>query len=240
VRVIARLLLCLPCLLLLGLTCPSPEPFPPPPPAAPLFSTIEVAAFKFDTYRPAVHLHWQMPANDSLAIHEFVILQKTPDDSDYSVLVRSIPDSVFDFYEALDNITLPGIFSYKTVLFRMYAVDMLGRTGDTAATDSIVLLWPPQLLVDTLRGDSLAWSVSSVQAGFFTTMYLYSDSIGLVWKNPRPDTPSFLTDGQTMIFTQKIPSSLLPLSAGVYYWAAKIEAPALNAQSIALRRLYAH
>jgi hypothetical protein len=230
-------------LFLAGLTCPSPEPFPPPSLSAPVFLKMEVAAFKFDTYRPAIHLQWRAPSHDSLGIKEFVILKKTQSDSGFSVLVRSIPDSISNFYEAADNVGFPSS-DYKAVTYRIFAIDTIGRAGDTSAADSVVLVWPPQPVqpkdFDTLAGeDSLVWSVSNVQAGFFTYLFIYNDSLGLVWKSPKPLTPSFLTDGQTGIFGVVLPQVLLPLTSGVYSWAVKIEAPAKNAESMAMRRFYA-
>jgi hypothetical protein len=221
------------------LTCPPPQPFPPLPPKAPKFVAIEVDTKKFDTYRPAVHLHWQMDLNDSLDITEYIILKKMPLDSNFNVLVRGIPDSVFDFYEPLDNIILPEELSFKSVLYRIFAKDNYGRSGDTSNIDSIVLLWPPILLTDTLKNDNvLRWSVSSIQAGFFNYIYLINDSSGLIWKSPKPDTPSYLTDGQIAVFSEKINSSFLPLLKGNCFWAVKIEAPALKAESMELRKLY--
>ena len=208
--------------------------------------SLEVTAFPFRAslgFRPAIHLRWQASSNDSLGVKEFVIFQKQPQDSSFALLVRSIPGNVFDYYENIDDIGYPQTFSYKTVLFKMVAIDSLGRSGDTAAKDSVVLCWPPYPLApseaDTLSGDSLIWSVRYVQGGYYTYSLLYSDSSGLVWTETRPIIPTYGAENDTGWFAAAIPSTVFPLVPGGFSWLMKLEVPANNAQSMAVRRLYA-
>ncbi len=243
----ARVLLFAPlAALLMDGSCPSPEPFPPATLTAPIITQVGVDAFSFQStpgFRPAIHVRWQMPANGSLGVREFVIFQKTMGDSSFTLLARSIPGNVFDYHENADNVGFPGLLSYKTIFFQMFAIDSVGRTSDTSAIDSLVLAWQPipvsPVESDTISNDSLVWYVTSVMAGYYTYSMLYGDTAGLLWSAPQPIVPVYSYQGDTVQSANQIPASLFPLSPGGYTWAIKLEVPALNAQSMAVRRLYA-
>jgi hypothetical protein len=241
-RVVKLLSLCCCSLILLGSSCPSPVSFPPPPLSAPTFLTTELTAAKFDTYRPAVHLTWKPPHTDSLSIREFVILQKSIDSSVFSILVRSIPDSITAYDDNLDRIAFPVAWDVSTMQYRIFAIDTLGRSGDTSAIDSIALAWPPTPLWppdrDSVRPDTLAWSVFGVEMGYYTYVSLYSNSTGLVWKSPRPDTPTYSNHDKTDHFTVPVPSSLSLSSGTTYFWAVKVDMPTGPAYSLAISRFY--
>ncbi len=242
-----RFLLCVvPAFFVMDASCPSPISFPPPTLPAPLFTGINVDGFVFQSstgVRPSVHVQWKMPSGDSLGVKEFVLLQKLPGDSFFSVLARSIPGNISDYYENIDDFGYPNPLTYKTVLFRMFALDSIGRAGDTAARDSIVLAWPPKPVSpaqsDTIGPDSLVWSMWYVEGGYYSYSLLYSDSLGLVWNELRPIIPVYSSENDTVRFAAHIPDSLFPLNAGGYSWVMKVEIPSVNAQSMAVRRLYA-
>jgi hypothetical protein len=227
----------------LGSSCPSPESFPPPPLPAPSFSKTELTAARFDSYRPAVHLEWTTPNSDSLSIHEFVILEKSSDSGGFSVLVRSIPDSITSYFDNLDRIVFPQLWDIRTIQYRIYAIDTLGRSGDTSAIDSFSLAWPPEMVspieADTvLWPDSLVWNVSGVMSGYFTYVYLFSDSGGCLWQSPRPGIPVYSDHDKTVRFAVAVPGSLPLPSGGPYFWGAKVEIPTGSASSIAISRFY--
>jgi hypothetical protein len=192
-------------------------------------------------YRPAIHVPWQMPSNSVLGVHEFIIFQKLPTDSSFALLAQSIPDSVNNYYENIDDIGYPLQLAFKTVLFRMVAIDSIGRTSDTTISDSIVLAWPPNPVSpsesDTLGKDSLIWSVKYVEAGYSSFAMLYRDSVGLIWSQPPPTVLAIGAESDTERFSATIPNSV-PLVAGGYSWVIRVEIPSVNAQSMAVRRLY--
>jgi hypothetical protein len=227
--------------IILGSSCPSPISFPPPPLSAPSFTAAVLIAKKFDTYRPAVHLTWKPPRSDSLSIREFVILQKSIDSSTFSVLVRSIPDTITEYDDDLDRVVFPQPWDIKTMQYRIFAVDSLGRSGDTSAIDSVAIAWPPTPLwpadMDTVRPDSLVWSVFGVMNGYFSNAALYSENAGLIWQSPIPDTPTYSNHDKTDHFVAPLPGSSL-LSGTTYYWAVKVEIPTGSASSIAISRFY--
>jgi hypothetical protein len=185
---------------------------------------------------------WKAPNSDSLSIHEFVILEKSSDSGVFSVLVRSIPDSITDYFDNLDRIVFPQKWDFKTIQYRIYAIDTLGRSGDTSAIDSFYLAWPPDIIrpseTDTVIPDTLMWDVSGVMGGYFTYVFLFSDSEGFLWQSPRPGIPVYSEHDKTDRFTVVVPQSVPLTSGGTYYWAAMVEIPTGSASSIALSRFY--
>lgn len=242
-----RLVTCAPLFLLfVAGSCPSPVPIPPPQLSAPIITNISVDPFMFQTspgYRPAIHVQWNMAANGTLGVQEFIIFQKLPGDSSYSLLVRSIPGSVSNYFENIDDIGYPVHLNLKTVLFRILAIDSIGRASDTSSSDSVVLAWPPNpispLESDTISNDSLVWSVGNVEAGYYTNSMMYGDSAGLVWSESQPLVPIYGAENDTERFSAKISNSILPLTSGGYSWVIRVEMLSVNAQAIAVRRLYA-
>jgi hypothetical protein len=228
--------------LLLGSSCPSPEPFPSPPLQAPVFTGADLAVGRFDTYRPAIHLAWTSPRNDSVPTREFVILQKSIDSSGFFVLVRSIPDSVRDYYANLDRFTFPQAPDVFTLQYRIFGIDSLGRPGDTSAIESVAVAWPPMLLWpaenDSVGPDSLVWSVFGVMMGYFSYAYIYGDTAGFLWKSPTPDTPTYSTESHPVRHTVRLPASPALVAGHDYFWAVKVEIPSARASSIAVGRFY--
>jgi hypothetical protein len=241
-RAVKLLSICFVSCILLGSSCPSPVPFPPPPLSAPVFTAAELVAAKFDTYRPAVHLAWKPPHTDSLSIREFVILQKSLDSSNFSVLVRSIPDTITVYDDNLDRSAFPQAWDITTMQYRIFAIDTLGRSGDTSDIDSVAIAWPPIPQWppdrDTVLPDTLVWSVFGVMNGYFTYVSLYADSAGLVWKSPKPDTPTYSNHDKTDHIIVPVPKSVPLVSGATYFWAVKVEIPSGSSSSMAISRFY--
>ena len=228
--------------ILLGASCPTSDPFPRPVVGAPSIAALEMTAIKIsDAYRAAVHLYWNLPQGDAQAIREVVILRKKQGiDSAYDVFHYGIPDSVHDDYDVLNPKDFPTQGNFTLVWYRMYAIDTLGRPGDTSAPDSLQLCWPPlpQSPLDTLRKNRFAWQTVRYLAGYFTYMFLWNDARGLIWASPKPSEPSYGHETADSFFV-RLPDSLYPLTPGAYWYGAKVEIPGGNIQSLSVQQFYA-
>ena len=106
-------------------------------------------------------------------------------------------------------------------------------------TDSVQLSWPPRIVspADTLINGFFNWSTILYRGGYFAYLYLWSDSLGFLWKSPQPPEPIYgheTPDSESLV----LPSPPAPLAAGKYYCGVKVEIPGANIQSIALRQFY--
>jgi hypothetical protein len=209
----------------------------------PHFTSIDVAAVKSgETYRPAVKLTWDLPGKDSLPVGQFVILhKKEASDSAFSVLHFGIPDTSAADWDVLSLSDFPAQAGYSKIWYRVFAVDTFGRAGDTSAIDSVILSWPPLIIFPeaegALRDNTFKWSTILYRSGYYTYLFLWSDSPGVFWKSPRPAEPTYgheTPDSQS--FT--LPSPPAPLAAGDYYCGVKVEIPGAGIQSIAVRRFH--
>jgi hypothetical protein len=209
---------------------------------SPVFTSLDITGIKTsDAYQPAVYIQWNAPGGDSPTIREFVILRKKQSsDSVFSVMHYGIPDSVSGDYDVLDPKDFPVQGVYAKRWYRIFAIDVLGRPGDTSAPDSIRLCWAPRpgAPVDTINQNIFTWYTIEYLAGYFTYLFLWSDTRGLVWTSPKPNEPSY---GHETLdsFLVKLPDALYPLARGVYWYGLKVEIPGENIQTLAVQEFYA-
>ena len=244
-RVRSLFLLCAVSCLPIASTCPTADPFPPPQIAAPSFTLMEVTGVKKGgDYQGAVHMQWKMGNVDTFPVKEFVILKKGPSDSAFGIMHFGIPDSVFDDYDVPITNELPPMqlfgSPFSCVKYRVFAVDTLGRSGDTSAVDSILLTWPPAITypIDTLKQNVFKWTTQSYQGGYYASMMVWSDASGPVWSSPQPSEPTYGNATQDS-FALQLPSALYPLGAGRYYMGVRAYFPGVNIQTIIIHDFYA-
>jgi hypothetical protein len=208
---------------------------------APSFATIEVTALKWGgEYSTVVRFQWDMAGRDSLPVDHFIILRKKQSsDTAFNEGILDIPDSVSEYWDKLIPSDFPRQGTYTNIWYRIFAVDTQGRSGDTSAPDSVQLSWPPSITapVDTLRNGLFKWSTVLYLGGYYTSLYLWSDSLGFLWKSLPPAEPTYgheTADSQFLV----LPSPPAPLAAGRYFCGVKVEIPGANIQSMALRQFY--
>jgi hypothetical protein len=225
-------------------TCPTNDPFPPKPIRPPRFASIEVTAIKTkDACLQAIDLKWSLAGKDTLPVDHFVLLRKKEfSDSAFSDAILDIPDSAGECWDKLSSGDIPGPGTYRKIWYRIFVVDTSGGSGDTSAADSIILSWPPALISpetgDTLRGGVFKWSTVLYRSGYYTYLYLWSDSSGFLWKSERPAEPIYgheTPDSESLV----LPSPPAPLARGKYFCGVKVEIPGAAIQSMALRPFYA-
>jgi hypothetical protein len=227
--------------LLMASSCPTSDPFPPPPLRAPVFTAIGITGIKIsDAYRPAVRLQWDLRGKDSLPVSQYAILRKKQStDSAFFVMHYAIPDSVFEDYDVLLQNDVPAQGVYSKIGYRIFAVDTMGRSGDTSAVDSIRLCWAPiaGYPTDTLKQNLFKWYTIQYMAGYFTYLYLWNET-GLCWTSPMPNEPSYGHETLDSFFVH-LPDSLYPLATGDYWYGLKVEIPGENIQTLAIQEFHA-
>ncbi len=240
-RLRSTALLCTACALCLASTCPTPDPFPAEPIRAPSLTALELTGIKSGgIYQRAVHLQWKLLGKDSIPIAQFVILRKQMLDSSYSIMHYGIPDTQYDDWDVLDAGDFPDPGVYAKIWYRVFALDLSGRSGDTSAADSIRLTWPPRITYpeDTLKNNLFQWSTVLYLGGYYSYLYLWEDARGLLWTSPRPEEPTYgheTPDSHTVTLL----SPPGPLSPGKYFCGVKVEIPGARIQSMAIRQFYA-
>jgi hypothetical protein len=167
-------------------------------------------------------------------------LGKKSSDSAFTVVRYGIPDTVTECYDILAPEDFPSQGDYAKRWYRIFAIDSSGRPGDTSAPDSIRICWPPRPSSsgDTLRQNSFKWYTIQYMAGYFTYLFLWSHSRGLIWTSPRPSEPSYGHETLDSFYVS-LPSSLYPLERGAYSYGLKVEMPGENIQSLAVQEFYA-
>ena len=226
-RIVAPLLIAASIPVLLGMTCSTPERLLPSRLDAPSAVTVEITGIKLQgTVREALHVQWSAVHSDSIDVSEYCVLRKLPEDSLFRLIVDRIPDSITDFYDPIgNNIVFPGSGATKLVKYKTYAIDELGRAGDTSATTSINLAWQVRNLsqADSSSRPRLTWTVSHVQGPFYTYLMVW-DSTKLIWKAPRPFIPtSFGSETSTFTASGSLPDSIPVLGTGRYFFGVILE-----------------
>ncbi len=138
---ITRLLTVLSLPVLIAGTCSNPV-WPPPVLNAPSFQDREIVTVwdsREEMYREAVHLTWNAPPTASVSIHPYKILRYVEVDS--TVALEEIPDSVREFFDPTYRLfrSSGSRLFFQTVYYRVFAVDSMGRSGDTSVACTVTL-----------------------------------------------------------------------------------------------------
>jgi hypothetical protein len=207
--------------------CVEPPPPRPPRPAAPRIDSLDVVGEKIrGRYREAVRISFSAPDSAPAGIDFYEIIRKSEGDSAFDSIVTEIPRDVHEYFDVIDGgMGFPSLLQYRAVFYRMYAVDSLGRSGDTSATARITLVWQPKLMYpspsDTLTRPELQWGVELIGGPYYTYPFLWSADRGLLWRGEQSPTPVYGGEGLKDT-VMPLPASVLPLEEGMYYYGAKV------------------
>lgn len=223
----------------LGLTCPTIDPPPPPRLTRPAFTQAEIVA-KTDhaqQFHEAIRLHWHPPSTQHISIDNYCIIRFVAYDSSLKHYTVSGIDTTVD--DLIAPLNIPRI-DMQQVLYRVYAIDSLGRAGDTSVPCTVSLapevsLSHPANTLDTAHASYyLQWVIPQV-IGNETISY------GIVWKTDSClwQSPSVKTFN-TKIAKYPFPVSLYPFETGKYYWGVKLVVVGENdPTSFTIRHFYA-
>jgi hypothetical protein len=228
--------------LLMASSCPTTENFHGTPANAPYFSSAGLNGIKVsDAIRVAVHLKWIMPGKDTCPVREFVILKKNSStDSIFTVLHYNIPDTVSDDYDILSADDIPSQGEYFKILYRIFAIDTFGISGDTSEIDSIRICWPPLFScpADTMKQNLFKWYTIQYMSGYYTYLYLWNADGDIKWTSDKPSEPSYGHETLDSFYAY-LPDSLYPLKTGNYWYGLVVEIPGENIKSLTVQEFYA-
>jgi hypothetical protein len=212
--------------------CQPFDPITPPRLSAPDITIIRVGEARlFSSYREAIHIEWRTPVNDSAGIRSFSIIRKTENDSVFDLFTRSqgIPPSIDSFNDDIKPIGFPNE-GYLLVKYRIFAIDTLGRPGDTSAICSLFLARQPQLDTIDLPRSSFRWHSQFIQGSVATYMNLWNKDGSVTWSSPRQE--DFGSWDYPLYFNATVADSLAPLAMGNWYYAIYLFAMGNDRQSL--------
>lgn len=169
--------------------------------AAPSVTSLKLAPYRnpFGNVVEAVFMQWQANTDEEKNIQYYTLLRKLPSDSIYDVFAQSqrIPSEVTTFYDPIDLDVFP-IEGFDTLQYRVYAVDIYGRPGDTSETQQILLAPQPSIISTKLTSGCIQWE-SWIRGGQVSYGDFWVDSSKCSWSSkpaeafPRTDEPALFT-----------------------------------------------
>ena len=204
----------------------------PPPLSPPEITAIDLTEARLSgSWREAIHLQWEAPSTDSIAIRSYTIIRRTDNDSSFDVFSRSqgIPSSIDTFNDDIKPIGFPDA-DYFSVRYRIFAVDSLGRSGDTSAVCSLYLARQPVIDTIDLAKSSFRWFSQFIQGSVETYIKIWNASGAAVFSSPRQE--EFGSWDYPVYFSATLPDSLSPFSPGTWYYAIYLFAMTAEHQSI--------
>jgi hypothetical protein len=223
---------CICAVIVMAGACPTPiEPLPPVL-NAPSFLTKKVTWAKVTTnsFAEVVSLSWKKSDADTIPTGSFTILRKIGSQSTYTAAMRGIPASISDYADPISQFG----FS-KEVIYRIFAVDTLNRSGDTSLPCTLTLAQQVILRepADTLTANYFSWDVlGQMVMGGFTCTFAFADTAAVRWQAP-PTVLTFIGENTLLTLTQALPDTLWPLPRGRYFWSVRLDiSGGANPQSI--------
>jgi len=201
----------------------------------PVITNVSLSEARFSDWREAAHLEWSPPSTDSIGIRSYTLFRKTQSDSLFDVFTRSqgIPDSVTSFYDDLTPIGFPGD-SFLLVEYRICAIDMLGRPGDTSAPCSLYLAPQPGLTSIDSTAWCLGWESSHIQAPVTSRIKVWNSANNRSWTSR--DSTAFGNENIPQLFLACMPDSLKPAHSDTLFFAIFLNAN--SRQSLKVGAIY--
>ncbi|MBN1128265.1 MAG: fibronectin type III domain-containing protein [Chitinispirillaceae bacterium] len=201
-------------------------------PDAPVIVEVSISEARlFESWREAIRLQWSPPSNDSIGIMYYTLIRKTDNDSVFDIFANSrlIPDSLSTFFDDLQSIGFPED-SYLLVQYRIFAIDSLGRSGDTSTACSLYLARQPTIdTIDTGRS-VFRWRTQFIQGSVATFLKLWNGDGTVSFSSPQQE--EFGSWDYPVLFSAKLPDSLSPVPPGRWYCAIYLYAMGIERQSL--------
>lgn len=192
--------------------------------AAPSLTPLKLAPYRdpFNNVIEAVYIQWEKPStNDMTNIQYYTLLRKLPSDSMYDVfsLSQRIPSEVTTFYDPIDLDVFPTE-GFDTLHYRIYAVDIHGRPGDTSETQVLFLAPQPELKSFNLMTGCVQWE-SWIRGGQVSHGDFWVDSSKCSWSSK--DSVTFPRTDEPALFTSCKPDSCDLFKSTILYYALFVD-----------------
>lgn len=187
----------------------------------PSITKLVLSEAKFSTYHEAVHIEWSPPPADSIAVRSYTLLRKTYNDSLFDAFKHGIPDSIVSFNDDLMPIGFP-LSGYNLIVYKVFAIDTLGRAGDTSVACSLYLAPQPELTTLDTATRCFGWFSRNIQGSVTSHIKLWNSTGDSLWTSPRVEELG--SENDQVPFSACLPDSLKPLLPGIWYFAIFLEA----------------
>ena len=195
----------------------------------PAITKIFLSEAKFSTYREALHIVWSPPPTDSISIRSYTLLRKTYNDSIFAVLKYGIPDSIVSFNDDLTLVGFP-VDGYDLIEYKLFAIDTLGRPGDTSAACSLYIAPQPELTALDTTTWCFGWLSRSIQGSVDSYIKVWNSAGDSLWTSPSVE--EFGNAQVPVNFSACIPDSLIPSLPDTWYFAIFLDANGSEHQSM--------
>ncbi len=203
--------------------------------AAPSLAPLTLAPWRdpFNNVIEAVFMQWEPGLNDEKNIQYYTLLRKLPSDSIYDVfsLSQRIPSEVTAFYDPIDLDIFP-IEGFDTLCYRIYAVDIYGRPGDTSESQVLLLAPQPQMKNVNWMDGCIQWE-SWIRGGQVSYGEFWIDSSKCRWSSKPSE--SFPRTDEPALFTSCKPDSCELLRDRFFYYALFVDV--VDAHSIRVGKI---
>lgn len=234
--------------ILLSSICITPPEPRPNRLSSPIFTNYEIVARQYDDeYHEMIYLQWIPDSTDTIPVISYKIIRQVDIDS-FQTFITNIPADVNDLYDPTYKFIDADNRTYERLIFyRIFAIDSIdeGRPGDTSVVCTVSLarlvnlLLPP---IDTIPNQSInfRWLVPQIYTSRVITHVILWKNDSTIWQS---DPIELFTGGGPEQVNEYLPSSLLPLIPGEYFWGADLiiiggSVTGDNATSINIRNFY--
>ncbi len=177
---------------------------------------MEAVADPIEGFREAVHLRWTAPEKtDHGSPRSYTLIRKASTDSAYDVFTgsRSIPSDTLNFSDRLTDFTSSSE-GFDSIFYRIFAVDSMGRSGDTSEPCVFVLAPSPSFSSFDCYAGCVEWE-SWIRGGVFSWCTVWHETGPWNWTSERME--DFPETDKPARFAACLPDSLSPLPKGRWY-----------------------
>ena len=218
-------------MLCMGLACPTIEPPLPPRLSSPIIDSITLTGYNkiLNVHRETLKLNWSPPLNQYTSVASYTLLRKTARDSLFDIFDMSRSIDMLEFHDDLNVIGFPSSF-YDSISYRIFAVDSLGRSGDTSHIFSIMLAVQPSFKEFNQTSWTFKWTVLGILGAMTSHIKIWNKDQSRIWSS----TPQIQYPGENQIltFSVSLPQNLIPLQPGDWYYGIFVEANGAERQSL--------
>jgi hypothetical protein len=217
------------------------DPPPPPPLPAPIITSSTIHAITDIDWEihETVTLQWIAAPDSSLSVISFKILRVVAS-LPLPLLTKTSIDSLNTLLEPVAGLTIPDRTAEQSIIYRIFAIDSLDRSGDTSVACTLIIARAIPLLLpqDTLMGNQFKWEIpNGIPDQTRSCVILWHNGL-LLWKSA--DVMKY-TNGLSETFSKYLPDSLVTLPSGIYYWGVHLTIEGGTfPESFTIRKFYVH